>query len=94
MHQGCSGALSDECHVVVKWSYLGKMWFLKTCRFFEVTVIDDVNANALNDIDCLIMVNSYMHNDGALMYEKCRCYIGEVLFERMHYWVICSCIHK
>jgi len=32
--------------------------------------------------------------NGACMYENVSVYVGEVLFEGMHYWVTCSCIHK
>ena len=67
---------------------------LKQCRFLKVIVVDD----DFNDDDLLMKMNYYMKNDGDLMVTSCMkndgVYVGDLLVERMHYWVICSCIHK
>jgi hypothetical protein len=66
---------------------------LEFCRFFEVIVIDDDYDNDFDDGDLLLMMNSYMQNDGDLMVLACMknvgvyvsVYVGAVLFEHKHY---------
>jgi len=80
---------------------------LKWYCFFKVIVVDgdlwwcfdDDYDDDFKDDDLLMMTNFYMQNDddidGERMYEKCW-FIDDddLLSERMHYWVICSYIHK
>jgi len=51
-----------------------------------------------NDDDLLMVMNSNMQRDddidGDCIYENVGVYIGDLLYERMHCWVICSFIHK
>jgi len=70
--------------VSLKWLLLmmSFMWDvnLEFCRFFEVIVIDDDYDNDFDDGDLLLMLNSYMQNDGDLMVIACMKNVGEVLF--------------
>jgi len=61
---------------------------LEFCRFFEVIVINDDYDNDFDDGDLIVL--ACMKNVSVYV----SVYVGEVLFERKHYWVICSCIHK
>jgi len=59
---------------------------------------DDDYDDDFNEDDLLMVTNSYMKNDddidGVCMLKNVDVNEDDLLNERMHYWVICSCIHK
>jgi len=62
---------------------------LKLCCFLKVIVVDDDYVDDFNDDHLLMMVNSYMQNDGDIMVTACMkndgVYVDELLCDCMHY---------